>query len=168
MIASIKIWGLAIAAAVLYGIAQDQVTARVCVEYFTMGHPPVFRTTSPTLLAFGWGIIASWWMGAILGIPLAISAQAGSLPPLSARDLIKPLGILLLIMAFGATVAGVAGFSSAGLLKELRVFPIRLSPDRYAAFSADAFAHQAAYTIGFFGGLGLCLWARRRRTRIYR
>jgi hypothetical protein len=51
----IKIWLLSIAAAILYGILHDQVTARVCLEYFTVFHPPVFDTTSPTLLALGWG-----------------------------------------------------------------------------------------------------------------
>jgi hypothetical protein len=33
---------------VVYGIVHDQVTARVCVEYFTVGHPPVFQTNSDT------------------------------------------------------------------------------------------------------------------------
>ncbi|MFI5379272.1 MAG: hypothetical protein ACHRHE_08245 [Tepidisphaerales bacterium] len=35
---------LCILAAVCYGIVHDQVTARICVEYFTIGHPPVFLT----------------------------------------------------------------------------------------------------------------------------
>src|SRR5262249_32121548 len=49
----IKITALCVAATVLYGICHDQVTARVCVEYFTVGHPPVFGgLTDPTLLAF--------------------------------------------------------------------------------------------------------------------
>jgi hypothetical protein len=51
---------LCIASAVIYGILHDQVTARFCVEYFTVGHPPVFDTTSPTLLGVGWGVIATW------------------------------------------------------------------------------------------------------------
>src|SRR5438105_3328307 len=38
---SAKILLLSVATAVAYGIVQDQVTARVCVEYFTIGHPPV-------------------------------------------------------------------------------------------------------------------------------
>jgi hypothetical protein len=46
-------------AAIAYGIAHDQITARVCLEYFTLGHPPVFQTRSPTLLALGWGVIAT-------------------------------------------------------------------------------------------------------------
>jgi hypothetical protein len=44
---------LCIISAVVYGILHDQVTARICVEYFTIGHPPVFGTESPTLLGFG-------------------------------------------------------------------------------------------------------------------
>jgi hypothetical protein len=54
---------LSIASAVAYGISHDQVTARVCVEYFTIGHPPVFATESPTFLALGWGTIATCWSG---------------------------------------------------------------------------------------------------------
>ena len=69
---SLKIIALCIFSAVLYGILHDQVTARVCVEYFTIGHPPVFATESPTLLAIGWGIIATWWGRAVLGHPRCI------------------------------------------------------------------------------------------------
>lgn len=44
---SVKIVLLCIVSAVIYGILHDQVTARVCVEYFTIGHPPMFSTNSP-------------------------------------------------------------------------------------------------------------------------
>ena len=44
---------------------------------FTIGHPPVFATDDPTLLGLGWGVIASWWVGLLLGIPLALVARAG-------------------------------------------------------------------------------------------
>jgi hypothetical protein len=65
---TVKIVLLCILSAIIFGILHDQVTARACVEYFTIGHPPIFDTDSPTLLAFGWGIIATWWVGLILGI----------------------------------------------------------------------------------------------------
>ena len=51
---------MSVAAAIAYGIAHDQVTVRICLEYFTIGHEPVFPTRNPTLLAIGWGIIAGW------------------------------------------------------------------------------------------------------------
>ena len=49
-----------VVASVIYGVIHDQITARICVEYFTIGHPPVFGTDSPTLLGLGWGVIATW------------------------------------------------------------------------------------------------------------
>jgi hypothetical protein len=57
-----------------YGIVHDQITARICIEYFTVFHPPVFRTENPTLLGLGWGVIATWWLGAIMGVLLATAA----------------------------------------------------------------------------------------------
>src|SRR5881227_1099648 len=100
---------LCVVAAVLYGIAHDQVTARVCVEYFTVGHPPIFGTDDPTVLGIGWGIIATWWVGLILGIPLAFLARVGSRPKLSVASLIRPIGNLLAIMALCALAAGIMG-----------------------------------------------------------
>ncbi len=58
---SLKIILLSIAAAVAYGIIHDQITARICVEYFTIGHPPVFGTDDPTLLGIGWGMSGCSW-----------------------------------------------------------------------------------------------------------
>src|SRR3954451_19765307 len=66
MMQALAIVLLSILAAVLYGIVHDQVTARICVEYFTIGHPPVFDTESPTLLGLGWGVIATWWVGLVV------------------------------------------------------------------------------------------------------
>ena len=84
---AIAIVALCIGSAVAYGILHDQVTARVCVEYFTIGHPPVFSAVSPTMLGIGWGIIATWWVGLLLGIPLAVAARAGRRTKRSARGL---------------------------------------------------------------------------------
>src|SRR5215813_13827075 len=105
-----RIVGLAILAGIVYGIAHDQVTARICVEYFTVFHPPVFSTQSPTLLAFGWGIIATWWVGAFLGVFLAISCRVGSSPKIDAVQLIRPIAYLLLAMASCALIAGIVGY----------------------------------------------------------
>src|SRR5438067_12449114 len=89
---------LCVVAAVLYGIAHDQVTARVCVEYFTIGHPPLFNTDSPTLLAIGWGITSTWWVGLILGIGAAMAARLGARPKCETRWLIRQIVILLAVM----------------------------------------------------------------------
>jgi hypothetical protein len=157
---SLKIVAACVVAAILYGIAHDQVTARICVEYFTVFHPPVFHTGSPTLLALGWGVIATWWMGALLGIPLAVAARAGSRPKLSVRDLARPIGILLLAMSLIALASGLAGFFWGRLDQSVAAL---LPQAIHRRFLADSWAHAASYASGFLGGIALCGVAYRKR-----
>jgi hypothetical protein len=158
---AVKIVALSVLAAIVYGICHDQVTARVCVEYFTIGHAPVFETTSPTLLAFGWGVIASWWMGAVLGVPLAAASRLGAPPKLIATDLFKPVVILLAVMGIGALAAGLIGYGAASTGRVWLVGRMqdRVPADRHVAFLADLWAHNAAYITGFVGGFILCGFA---------
>ena len=100
---------MCILAALIYGIVHDQITARVCIEYFTVGHPPVFGTDDPTLLGIGWGIIATWWVGLLLGLPLALVARAGSRPKRSLESLARPILCLMAVMAACALGAGILG-----------------------------------------------------------
>jgi len=163
---AMRIIGLCVLAAVVYGIAHDQVTARVCVEYFTIGHPRVFDTESPTLLALGWGIIASWWVGLLLGAPLAFAAIRGPRPKRSARSLLRPVAMLLVCMAGTALVAGVLGFALANSGVFFLVEPLasRVPGDRHVVFIADLWAHSASYLTGFVGGIVLInrVWRSRK------
>ncbi|HVV99432.1 MAG TPA: hypothetical protein VHB77_03765 [Planctomycetaceae bacterium] len=165
---AIRIVLLCIGAAVLYGIAHDQITARVCVEYFTIGHPPIFGTEDPTLLGIGWGIIATWWVGLLLGIPLAIAARAGSRPKRSARSLIRPLAWLLGISAVCALAAGLTGWALAqtGDVFLFGFLADEIPPEKHAAFLADAWAHSASYLVGGVGGIVLMILVWRSRGRI--
>src|SRR5438046_1821291 len=97
--AFLKIVALSIGAAVFYGVLHDQITARLCIEYFTVAHPPVVLSDSPTLQGLVWGVIATWWVGFLLGVPLAIVALTGDYPIWTAKSLMRPIGILLTIMA---------------------------------------------------------------------
>jgi hypothetical protein len=81
-----KIIAFGLFAAIAYGVIHDQVTARVCLEYFTIGHPALIRTSSPTLLALAWGFVATWWVGIPLGVIIAIAARHGGRPKLSAAQ----------------------------------------------------------------------------------
>src|ERR1700730_7263859 len=101
---------MSIVAAVVYGVLHDQVTARVCVEYFTIGHPPVFATDDPTLLGAGWGVIASWWAVLVRGVPLASAARPGSRPKRSAGSLVRPVAGLLAATGVCALGAGLLGW----------------------------------------------------------
>src|SRR5688500_18597339 len=151
---------LCIVAAVIYGVVHDQVTARICVEYFTIGHPPVFGTVDPTLLGLGWGVIATWWVGLILGVPLALSSRVGSWPRLGAAQLVRPLAVMLAVVGALALVAGVAGHVAATRRWVWLVEPMasRVPADRHVAFLTDLWAHSASYIGGFLGGIVLCLY----------
>lgn len=168
MIEFLKIVLVCIAAAVLYGIVHDQITARICVEYFTVFHPPVFATRSPTLLAFGWGVIATWWMGAFLGVLLAVAARTGSRPKIFTADLLKPIAKLLAVMFGCALLAGVMGFVLAqrGRISPPEWVSSELAPGFYARFMADWWAHIASYAAGFFGGIIFCIAQYRKRTKV--
>jgi hypothetical protein len=135
----------------------------VCLEYFTIFHPPIFNHThSPTLLAFGWGVIATWWAGLFIGIALAVAARVGNLPSLSAKDLLPWVRILLLAMAVCAALAGAAGFFWA--TRAIQTGEPVLAPNFYA----DLWAHTASYASGFVGGLIVCaLTYRRRRLEVH-
>jgi hypothetical protein len=160
-----KIVLLCVVAAIAYGIVHDQITARVCLEYFTVFHPPVFATRSPTLLALGWGVLATWWVGVFLGVPLALTARAGSRPPLSAPQLVRPVVTLLAVMACCALAAGSTGFFLAkrGLVSQPEWTIPALAQSAYPRFVADWCAHSASYASGFLGGIVLCIVQYRRR-----
>lgn len=160
-----KIVALSVAAAILYGIALDQITARVCVEYFTIGHPPVFPTTSPTLLALGWGVIATWWAGLLVGLPAAICAQLGRWPKLTARELVRTVAILLVSMGAAAAIAGVIAYNVALRDQIWLSQPLAdLVPgDKHVAFLADGAAHLTSYCAGFIGGIFVCSYIIRTR-----
>jgi hypothetical protein len=162
-----KIVLFSLAAAIVYGILHDQVTAHLCVEYFTVAHPPVFHTQSPFLLALGWGVLATWWVGLPLGLFLALVARLGPVPRLALSDVRPWIFRLLVAMAICALVAGVVG----GYLVATGAAPVpggwaaRIPPDKQVAFSADAWAHLASYGTGMLGGLVLIGYAFFRRMR---
>lgn len=157
---SIKIILISVLAAIVYGIAHDQITARICIEYFTVAHPPIFATSSPTLVGLGWGIIATWWVGLILGIAAAVAAQFGSRPKISAARLIRPIGLLMAVTAVSALIAGVAAWLTAtafgpSLLEQIA---FDAAPERPVAFRVDLWSHLTSYAVGFLGGVALCVW----------
>jgi hypothetical protein len=143
-----------IAMAISYGIIHDQITARICVEYFTIGHPPIFGTDDPTLLGLGWGVLATWWVGVLLGTPLAIAARIGPWPKRSVQSVIRPLVILMTVSAICACAAGAIGavMASNGSLALSGRFAEAIPVEKHTAFIVDACAHGASYAVGFIGG----------------
>lgn len=161
---------LTLLAACAYGVLHDQVTVRLCIEYFTVAHPPLFQTTSPTLLALCWGITATLGVGIALGVLLALVSQSGEEPPYPIPRLGRQILVLLAAMAVSAFAAGWAGYflSQGGFI----TIPDALAGDipeaRHHRFMAAWFAHGASYLVGLSGGGGLCfrIWKERGRPRV--
>jgi hypothetical protein len=158
---------MSVAAAVLYGVLHDQVTIRVCLEYFTVFHPKILDDPSPTLLAATWGVLATWWVGLPLGFLLAMAARFGSGTQRTAAELWPSLARLLLLMGSPAAIACVAGFLAhrAGWAEMPVGWASRIPPDRHDNFLAAWWAHHTSYGFAAIGGLWLVgrTAAKRRR-----
>ena len=172
MLERFKIIGLCILAAVVYGEIHDQITARICVEYFNPGHPPIFGgTLNPTLLALGWGAIATWWVGFLLGVPLALCCTVGKWPPIKAQHLVLPLTVTLLVLGGLAFCSGLGGHLAA----QRGQYPLdadlndpNIPLDLRVRFATVHATHLGSYGFGALEGLALCLWAWWRRRRNWR
>lgn len=163
IVAGLKIVLFAIVSAILYGILHDQITTRVSLEYFTLGHPHLIDSESPTLLALAWGTVATWWVGLALGIPLALAARMGRRPKLEWRDLVRPMAVLLACCAVCALTGGVTGYvlARSGAVEILK-HP-QVHGDTAVRFLAVNWAHIASYQSGALGGVVLACYAWRVR-----
>lgn len=151
--------------AICYGIIHDQITVRVCLEYFTIGHYPIFGDQPPTILGLLWGIAATWWMGFSLGFVLALIASLGKNPVLPAKSLVKPITTLLMIMGVCALGFGILGYflASTGRIELNPLYAAHVEKSKHAAFLADGFAHSASYLSGLVGGIILMVQTWRKR-----
>lgn len=148
-----------------YGMAMDQVSARLCPEHFTVFHPPIPNLTDPTLLGIAWGFLGAWWGGAILGYSAGIAATAGPHPPVSVRGLVRPM---LAVLAVTAAVTVLTGFS---VWRHAEMLGVTLAPDvanlvppeRHRACLVVACYHFSAYVTAIVAGVVMCVWVGRSR-----
>jgi len=163
----VKIVGMCVVGACVYGIAHDQVTARVCVEYFTIGHPRIVETESPLVLGVVWGVVATWWMGAIAGVIVAGAARLGRRPRTGARQIARGLVVVLAAVGVVALLGGMIGrmAAEAGRVWLVGGLAEHVPADRHVDFLTVLWAHVASYVGGVVGMLGLAGWTVRSRVR---
>lgn len=168
--AFLKIILVSVVAAILYGEIHDQITAHVCVEYFTIGHPRIIESEDPTMLALAWGVVATWWAGILIGVPVALAARLGPWPKLGVRELVPGIAILLVVMAVCATGAGLVAAGQRGdvMARKAPELAAAISPERRHLFMADWAAHSTSYAVGYFGGIALAMITAVRRWQIGR
>lgn len=179
LLASAKIIALSAGAATLYGIANAELSAYLCPEFFSQGgmlqmqnrlprnsilKQMLISTDSPAVKAALWAPITSWWVGAAAGVPLAILARLGTqLPQLSAGDLIKPLAIAMAATATVSVGFGVIHAYKARNPEYLERFKIRninlmhgIPEKSDLGYVAAACNTAAGYRLAALAKLGLC------------
>ena len=150
-----------------YGVVHDQITARVCLEYFTIAHPPLFPTASTTVLALCWGVAATAGIGLMLGAVLAIVSQSGEPRPWPISSLVRSILFLLGVMGASAFIAGLVGYglSAAGWISFPASLAAAIPVEKHNRFMAVWFAHGTSYLTGLAGAGILCFWVWTARGR---
>ena len=158
---------LCIIACVGYGVVHNQITARICIEYFTIGHPTIVNTNSPTVLGLAWGVLATWWVGAILGIGLALTAQLGSLPKLGPKNLLVPVLKLMGCCLVVAILFGIIGYvlTINQIFYLVEPMKTKVPEDKHLWFLVNLWIHLGSYLSGFIGGVILAVLTYRKRRR---
>src|SRR5438874_4963851 len=106
---------LCFAAQVGYAVVQDQITVRVCPEYFTVGHARIGTLTDPTLVGLTWAFLAGGSGGALMGLVVSIAATSGRRRPLTAAELLRPVLLVLLAQALATAACGLSAYVNAEL-----------------------------------------------------
>lgn len=163
---------LAVATAVATGICLDTMTTTICLEYFTKGfHYEMAKKTdlgkwvlnSNSKLAhiFHWGVLASWWVGAILSIPLVLSCRLFGQRRYSAKNVAGAASLLVAVVLFLAMIAGLLAWFLAkdeGVLELCEDLgyspPSNVMARRYFVCLS---MHQVVYGSGALLGACLCI-----------
>jgi hypothetical protein len=139
---------------------QDQVSVRLCPEYFTVLHPPIPGLADPTLLGIGWGFLGAWWGGVLLGFVLSLVATLGPRPVLTVGELVRPVAILVGVLAAVTALTGFTVWHHAGVLGVFlgagmgELVPV----ENHRGLLTVACYHLTAYVTATVGGVVVCAW----------
>lgn len=164
---AIRIIALTILVGTVYGFAHDKVVAlAVCDAYLALGHPPLGQPASDTILLTG--MAATWYLGLVFGILLALFATAGDRPTVKAPTIFPALAAVCGNMALASAIAGFAAYTLAENGGASLVGPTatRIPADQHPTYLAAYWAHRAATVVGCLGVGALCVWLWTRRDRL--
>lgn len=155
---------LAALSAAVFGALHNQLSYSVGPDYFVSYKFPQFgipEGTSPRFGAAKVGILASWWMGAVVALPAFLFGLFTVPSPRSYLAAgIGAIGLVLVLTTFAA-LAGLVGGIAA---EATGIFDGYVAPpadiDR-ADFLRAGFMHDASYIGGALGAL-LAFWPMRR------
>lgn len=159
---------LAALSAAIFGALHNQLSYSVGPDYFTGFKFPQFgipEGTSPRFGAAQVGVLASWWMGAIVGLPAflyGLFAVPNARSYLAAG--IGAIGLVLVLATFAALSGLVGGIAAeaTGVLDGIVTPPAGVER---GDFLRAGFMHEASYIGGALGAL-LAFWPMRRARAI--
>ena len=151
-----------------YAMLQDQVSSRLCPEYFTIFHNPIPGLTDPNLVGIAWGFLGSWWGGAILGYSAGLTATLGDKPCLQLRNIVKGMLVLLGVVGIMTALGGFSVYRHAELFQiTLCCEPVQGVPEeRRRNLFIVACYHLITYGTAIIGSVLLCLELARQRHRL--
>ena len=159
---------LAAISAAIFGALHNQLSYSVGPSYFHALKFPQFGIAEGTAPRFGAaqvGVLASWWMGALVGLPafvLGLFTVPRAQSYLAAG--IGAIGLVLVLATFFALAGLVGGLlaDATGLLDAVLTLPQGVER---SDFLRAGFMHEAAYVAGGLGAL-LAIWPMRRARAI--
>ena len=169
---------LAIVAATVYGIANDQITVSLSPEYFSVFKREQFGDLleaaglagAPTRVqAILIGAAATWWFGMLLGIMVGVAGVVGRRPRLTTRAFVRAVGLVMLVAAGTSLAFGVWGYAhgpvrhalDSGRIDAVWPFLMGIQDTRHAF--AVGFWHDGAYLGGLIGTILACVRVRKWR-----
>ncbi len=151
----------------VFGVLMDQVSARLCPEYFTVLHSPIPGLTDPTLVGVVWGVLGAAGGGVALGYAAGLAATVGRRPPLSTRELVRPMVVTVGAVAAAVAITGVSVWYNAhglGVRLDAAVGDAIPAQRHVAALNVGCY-HLTAYAASVLGSVVLCVWVGRERAK---
>ncbi|MFO0809654.1 MAG: hypothetical protein U0746_13600 [Gemmataceae bacterium] len=150
---------------VVYAMVQDQFSARLCVEYFTVLHPRIGTLDDPTMLGLAWGFLAGSSGGMAMGLVVGIAATFGKRPPVGIDRLWRPLLLLFLAEAAVTALCGASAYLNAGWMDMRMAEPTAsvIPADRRLNCFAVGCAHLGTYVSAIVGSIVVVVWVLRAR-----
>jgi hypothetical protein len=165
--------GIAVVAAVLYGLINDQITITISAEYFATfkrdQFAPVLQQVgllgAPTRIqAVIIGALAAWWYGLFLGIVLGISSVVGHHAPLSTRRYVRAIGGVMAITFCISVLFGGAAYITEPLVRpDAAHWPFLGGIRDVRRAYAVGWWHNGAYLGALAATILASFWAQRQR-----
>jgi hypothetical protein len=158
---------MSVVAGIVFGVLHDQLTARLCLEYFTIGHatPESVIRQGATVIATYWGLRAGGSAGLILGLGIALVCVAGARPAVTWRRLLVPMLLLLILCGLSSAVGGGMAYWATGQGQLRFATEMDLAPAAERGFLICLWMHTGAYAGAALGTLTLASWVWLQRLR---